>query len=391
MKKISAILLLLSGVFMFGQGMSFHYESFNDLLAQAKKENKVIFLDAYASWCGPCKLMDKNVFTKEEVGNFYNANFINTRIDMEKGEGVGLAKKYGVRAYPTYLFINGDGEVVYRVTGYYEPDDFVNIGKEAADPSKQVAVLQKRFDAGEKDPEFLKNYMKVFAFSDPELATKAAVRYFDGKKGQELSQEDLGYLFSLTSDSTSPLYPVILEHKEQIEKLVPPAAFEGMLKNLKLNAVMKIAYNKESKKLDETKFLSEAEKIVAPEEAKELLNATKMNMAFKNKDYATYEKLALTYYGDGSNPKFSSNALNTVAWNFFEKIDNKESLKKAILWAEAGAKKAENYAISDTVANLYFKIGDKKNAKIWAEKAIELGKKEGEDTSTTEEILTKLK
>ena len=77
-------------------GIKFGKQSFAQTLEQAKKENKLIFLDAFASWCGPCKLLDKNVFPKKEVGDYFNANFLNLHIDMEKGEGIEIAKKYSI-------------------------------------------------------------------------------------------------------------------------------------------------------------------------------------------------------------------------------------------------------------------------------------------------------
>ena len=79
-------------------------------------------MDAYTTWCGPCKRMAAEVFTEPEVGRFYNENFINVKIDMEKGEGIELARQYDVYAYPTLLFINGEGELVHRGLGY---QDFV--------------------------------------------------------------------------------------------------------------------------------------------------------------------------------------------------------------------------------------------------------------------------
>ena len=59
----------------------------DDLLAKAKKENKVIFVDIYATWCGPCKLLKKTTFTDKEVGEYFNTNFINAAYDGEKEEG----------------------------------------------------------------------------------------------------------------------------------------------------------------------------------------------------------------------------------------------------------------------------------------------------------------
>lgn len=98
-------------------GIKFEKASFADLLAKAKQENKLIFLDCYTVWCGPCRMMANTVFTDAKVGDFFNAHFINAKIDMEKGEGVELAKRYQVDAYPTMMFIDGDGKVVHRFTG----------------------------------------------------------------------------------------------------------------------------------------------------------------------------------------------------------------------------------------------------------------------------------
>lgn len=110
-------------------GISFQQGSWNEALALAKKEDKLIFLDISASWCGPCKMLKANTFPNSEVGEFYNANFINVAFDGEKGEGVTLARKYNVSAYPTLLFINPDGEIVAQIAGYRNPEQFIELGE----------------------------------------------------------------------------------------------------------------------------------------------------------------------------------------------------------------------------------------------------------------------
>ncbi|HLV41831.1 MAG TPA: DUF255 domain-containing protein [Brumimicrobium sp.] len=98
-------------------GINFETLSFEEAIQKAKKENKLIFLDAYAVWCGPCKMMDRTTFKSEEVGKVFNKNFINIKIDMEKGEGPALARRFQVRAYPTMMLINGEGKVEKRILG----------------------------------------------------------------------------------------------------------------------------------------------------------------------------------------------------------------------------------------------------------------------------------
>ncbi|MCF0059460.1 thioredoxin fold domain-containing protein [Dyadobacter sp. CY356] len=110
-------------------GIKFTGGNWASILKKAKAENKIIFLDAYTTWCGPCKLLQKNVFTKPEVGALFNQKFINVKVDMESGEGPKLAQKYPLEGYPTLFFIDGDGKIVKQVIGYQNPETLVSIGK----------------------------------------------------------------------------------------------------------------------------------------------------------------------------------------------------------------------------------------------------------------------
>ncbi|MBN2807677.1 MAG: thioredoxin family protein [Prolixibacteraceae bacterium] len=112
------------------KGIHFHQGTWDEALALAKKENKLIFLDISASWCPPCKLLKANTFTNAEVGYLFNTQFINVAVDGEKGEGIALARKFQVSAYPTLLFINAEGKVVKKAMGYHPPNEFLNLGKD---------------------------------------------------------------------------------------------------------------------------------------------------------------------------------------------------------------------------------------------------------------------
>jgi thioredoxin 1 len=111
------------------EGIQFTEASWKDVLKKAKADKKVIFLDAYASWCGPCKMLQKNVFTKKAVGDYYNSKFINVKMDMEKGEGPALAQVYPLEAYPTLLYIDGNGKILRKVLGLQTPEALIAIGK----------------------------------------------------------------------------------------------------------------------------------------------------------------------------------------------------------------------------------------------------------------------
>lgn len=112
-----------------GQGIQFIEADWTKALAEAKKQNKLIFLDAYASWCGPCKLLKKKTFPAKSAGDFFNKNFINVAIDMEAGDGPTLGKKYGVNAYPTLIITDGNGNIVTYTQGYISPKQLIEFGE----------------------------------------------------------------------------------------------------------------------------------------------------------------------------------------------------------------------------------------------------------------------
>lgn len=390
MKKILSAFLIILSVLSFAQeGIKFETSDFKTILAKAKKENKLIFLDAYTTWCGPCKLMAKNIFTLKSVGDHYNANFVNAKIDMEKGEGIDIAKKYDVKVFPTYLFIDGNGELVHRTVGYVPEKEFIQFAKDASDPSKRVAALKERFEKGEKDPEFLKNLVNLTAFTETDYAGKVFEKYITAKANTPLAADDMQMLFMTLKNSESPAYKIFKDKKADLLKFMPEKSYEATDKSLKINTVIKKAYNEESKTYDENKFIEGTKDFLTKDEAVKYLNKVKASKALKDKDIATYEKLTLETYKDYTN--FNSNELNSIAWNFFENVTNKSSLETALKWAQESVKQSENSANTDTLANLYNKLNDKANAKIWAEKAIELAKKNGEDASETQKLLDSLK
>ena len=111
-----------------------------DVMAKAKKENRLIFIDAYTDYCQPCMLMVKNVFSLNAVADFYNQNFINLK--MHFGKEKELAEKYGTSGYPAFLFINGDGKLVYMESGYTEGDEFIGYGKTALEKAKGIEFIE---------------------------------------------------------------------------------------------------------------------------------------------------------------------------------------------------------------------------------------------------------
>lgn len=114
-----------------GAGIEFFHGTFADAKAKAKSEGKLIFVDAYTTWCGPCRAMASQTFPNPKVGEYFNANFVNVKMDMEAGEGPSFGQQYQVMAYPTLLFLDYTGAVKVKAIGAKGPDDLINVGKQA--------------------------------------------------------------------------------------------------------------------------------------------------------------------------------------------------------------------------------------------------------------------
>lgn len=180
------------------KGIFFEDISFEEALKLAKKTNRLLFVDAYTSWCGPCKKMDKEVFPQEKVGDYFNSKFINVRYDMEKGEGVQIAKKYGVIAYPTFLLIRPDGVLQYSVSGFKSPDDLVSAIEVGTDVANSVNVQRMKYEAGNRTKPFLHRYAKLlFNKGNPE-AYKVSKDLFKYLNKRERFSSEYWYLYKNT-------------------------------------------------------------------------------------------------------------------------------------------------------------------------------------------------
>ncbi|CAM1339835.1 thioredoxin family protein [Tenacibaculum aestuarii] len=161
-KSIALVLFLLTINLVFSQGIDFKNLKFEEALAQAKAENKLIFIDFHTEWCGPCKKLAKGPFKEPKNGEFYNKNFINLKLDAEK-EGIAEAKRYKITSYPTLIFVNSDGNIVHKGIGVTNGYDMIGFGTEALNASSSKyswAKLQEMFAEKQNDEAFLKLYIQ---------------------------------------------------------------------------------------------------------------------------------------------------------------------------------------------------------------------------------------
>ena len=212
MKKI----ILFLSVSLFALSLvaqtNFRDITYKEALAAAKAEKKLVFIDFYTSWCGPCKMMMKNIFPLKEVGNYLNSKFVCIKIDAEKGEGPELAKRYQVKAYPTFVAINPAEEILMtKVGGSGSGSGFIGSIDRLIDPDKTPERMKQRDESGERTADLISAYAglkmeEVYKNRQPDMtkkdeAFKMVQDYFDGLKDKERLAEENVFIYTTYTES----------------------------------------------------------------------------------------------------------------------------------------------------------------------------------------------
>lgn len=157
MKRI--LLLLLTGITLTAQGQTrFRELSFKEAIETAKAEQKLVFIDMMTTWCGPCKVMARDVFPQKKVGDYMNSHFVCMKIDAEKGEGIEIAKTYQVTAYPTFLILDTNKRLVAQSVGMKQADDFIAELERLVNPDATPEKMKARYESGDRTPKLVKDY-----------------------------------------------------------------------------------------------------------------------------------------------------------------------------------------------------------------------------------------
>ena len=204
-------------------GIYFDELSFEEALEKAKKSNKLLFVDCYTSWCGPCKILARDVFTDSEVGDYFNEHFISLKVDCEKGEGPRLRERFGVAGFPTLLFLNGEGEVVSKMVGASKQPVFLQKVKEGLDPNTSVYGKEKQYKAGKRDRAFVLDLITSYRNQrEYKKSREVSLELLATLSEQELLTKEMWDVVQdyFVSGYGSEWWNFILKHSDEYAKLV---------------------------------------------------------------------------------------------------------------------------------------------------------------------------
>ena len=387
MKKLIIVFLLcrLTSVNA-EEGIQFFKGTFSEALAKANEQHTLLFVDCYTTWCGPCKWMTANVFTDEAVYGSFNKNFICLELDMEKGEGLDIAKKYSVKNYPTYLWIDQTGKQVHRSVGSVSSGEFLTIAEKAMNPNKNLSYMKTQYEAGNRDQELLLNYASSLKSAYDMNYQTVADEYFRTLPEKDLAEEkNWNAILEFTPNINSYTYGVMTRMLPSFNERYGKDSVQVVFDEL---AISSLSFARQQK---DSILLKKAIAKLKESNNKELFKqglSEEMNYYKGNKNYSMYAELAHDYINKHflDDPK----KLNAVCWTYFQHINDKNQLAEAERWIAQSVALEDKYYNTDTYANLLKKLGKKKEAIVMANHAIELAKKEGEDFSSSQDLLNDL-
>jgi len=365
---LSLVFVLFSQPALADDGIKFFKGTFEEAKALAAKEHKIIFVDAYTSWCGPCKRMARDVFTQEKVGDFYNKHFINLKVDMEKGEGPKLAQKYSVRSYPTFLFLDDKGEVVHQAKGGRPADQFIGAAKLALNKNDKSAEYAEKYDEGKKDPVFLRAYAYAL-MNSAKPSHKIANEYLRTQKDFS-DTKNLEFLFDFSTEADSKIFETMVAHKEAIIKLKGEEAYQELVLDACNATVNKAVEFKVEQLVDEAK---DKMKDANPDFAREYKFIADMKYAMAKEDIEAYLNVTHKYlrkFAKKDGAKWNKHAKNVLLHT-----TKKEHLEAAEKWAKKAVELDYQSEHLRVHAAILQKLGQTDQAMELVEKAKKIGGK----------------
>ncbi len=409
MKRFHALLLLLLiPVAVFSAEVDFKKIRLEEAVSLAKKQDKNIFIDFMASWCGPCKWMSKEVFTDPAVAEYMNANFINLKIDVESelGESEAYAA-FDVQAMPTLVFLTKHGKLAYRKLGALDQKDFLALAKKANDPDYQLTPLLVNYDMVTPEPDSPEALNLLAALKDAQHERYEAIWKEwreDLKEEQYLKDGVLQALYVPLLPFDSPEVAYLKANAQRAYGNVPEAQLTETLMTYVQPQFQQTVMSNDKKKLDA--LLAFVGDVAAPDKAKALQTQFELMFFQMTQDFDGLAEAAIQRIptADIKDRDF----LNNIAWTVYENVDNESALVKTASWFNSEALEGmsaneieqkrfddkqqahSEYMLFDTYAALLLKAGAPKAREV-AQATIAFAEAHQLDAGDTKRLLEQYK
>ena len=282
--------LILVSIVHAQEGIQFFHGTWDEALSRSKAEDKIIFVDAFAKWCGPCKRMAANTFTNQTVGEFFNKNFICMQIDMEEEMGLKFRDKYPVSAFPTLFFIDEDGEVVQKSVGAKDPESILALAQSVLDKYDKSTKYVAAYEAGDRSYQLVYDYVSAL-----NKAGKPSVKISnDYLSGQEdlTTPDNLKLILEAATQVDCQCFEMMEKYKKDISKIVSDDVIDAKVRTACGNTIKRAI---EFESHDLVNQAGDAMKRNLPAEADEFRAASEVHYALALHDLDNIEDLVTNY------------------------------------------------------------------------------------------------
>jgi thiol-disulfide isomerase/thioredoxin len=323
-------------------------------LQQAAKEGKMIFMDCYTQWCGPCRYLASSIFPLKIVGDFFNANFINVSFDMETPEGLLIKKRYNIRAYPTLLFLSSTGEIQHMTIGAGDETALLSVAKTALDSKSNFHAMKEKIAHGDRSAKTISEYLSINDYASDR--DKLLKEYFKSKSAKQRLSEDSWKLYnSFDNAIEGEQFQFFVKHRPEYEKRYGEKEVKNKMRQLMLGNINDSLKYHSLEKADPALF-AETKALVAYREAFYWSRSDKKNPTLWKKlidattTYFALEGTGIQYY--------EYNSLCNFIYENYKTFGDKAALTKAKEWAgKAHRLYSEDMQINDTYAHILFELG----------------------------------
>lgn len=357
--------------------------SWEQAKSMAKEESKLIFLDAYTTWCEPCKVLEKYTFTDSEVADFFNENFINVRLDMEEYPGIEMVENYQVNVYPTLLFLNDQEQIVHRGCGAMEASELLILGEIALSEDQNLRSLKSMYQSEEAGIDEVLAYLEAMEMSCQD-AEKIALEIL--QRNAIMDQVGWAVFANFHWDIYSEHFKYLVNNQKALGERHGKRSVDAKIYDMFLAQYQEIFVADELHDFAMRAIIDAIDPLVFLG-SDTLKTMMKFHYAEVSEDWDDYGTYAIEWVGmSGLN---DHELLGDIAWKFYLFVENKSQLEIAGKWAKSIVNEMPTASNIDTYASLLHKLGDKRKALELGKQALELAREQGEDISHYEYQLAK--
>jgi len=351
------------------------------MLEKAKENKKLIFVDCYTVWCGPCRYLAMNTFTKKEVGDYFNLNFVSYKVDMEKPYAIDFKKRYDINGYPTLLFIDTTGELIYRTGGSKTPEELIKEGQQASDSLNSYITSIKRIKEGDRSFEAITDYLKT----GPNDSIKEVLinDYFNALPEDQKWDKNAFTLFNdYVEDINNPLAEHFIQNRSYYEKRYGKTVVENKIVNLIFQSFTK----NPTDSINNNRLRALHKEVVQNLEAnwEYIIASEKIKNEAPDITYWNYfVKTAPSWIDRLKRNPDLLNEISYLIYQNYKQYNDLSALKKAESWSHESIKKAsKTHEFYDTYAHILFDLGNVDGAIKNQTKAIKYASNENSEILT---------